>query len=390
MILALLALAPAAGAAPPPPLRRIEIVEEDNRLPSPLAALYPVDAESPSSLAPLRAYVSARTDLDGAADPDVVVRALEWVSTQWKHDGMNEARPDESALDILKDVHERGVRYRCVEYGKVLSAVLKSFGYATRRVSLRSAGAAYGGFGQGHVATEVWSNALRKWVFIDPQFSVYPTYGGAYLNYGELYELKRRGKWDEIEFHVTPGFQAHEAPFDRDGYVKSYKEFLSAYFGYVGAPVRVGARDETLMLLLDGKEPFATFQGLPASDLVFTTRPEDLYFDLDRTVMIFDYAQKGPDNFQQTMERLGIKDDEGYRAQMSRFAAVPDFVVGFADNSPWHSHYEYRLSPRGVWIRLGDETLRWTLRPGENYLAARSVNQAGVPGPDSFVRMTYR
>jgi hypothetical protein len=184
VIFSLLLAAPLAAAAEPaaPPLRRIEIVEDNNRLPSPLASLYPVETAGPASLAPLREYVRRRADFLDAKDPDVIFLALGWVSTQWKHDGMNEPRTGESSLDILKDVHEKGARYRCVEYGQVLSDILKSLGYVTRRVSLRSPNVAYGGFGQGHVATEVWSNALRKWIFIDPQFSVYPSHEGKFLN----------------------------------------------------------------------------------------------------------------------------------------------------------------------------------------------------------------
>ena len=41
---------------------------------------------------------------------------------------MNEARPGESSLDILKDVHEKRKSYRCVEFGQVLSDLLKSVG----------------------------------------------------------------------------------------------------------------------------------------------------------------------------------------------------------------------------------------------------------------------
>ena len=105
--------------------------------------------------------------------------------------------------------------------------------------------------------------------------------------------------------------------------------------------------------------------------------------------MIFNYAKKN-ETLQERLEELAIKTDADYIARMSEFAAVPDFNVTFFYNSPWHALYEYRESPDEPWRALMGSELRWKLEPGENYLEARSVNESGLPGPSTFVKIAYR
>lgn len=56
-----------------------------------------------------------------------VLEALAWVNSQWAHDGINQPPKHFSALDILKKVHNEKEKYRCVEYGIVLSEVLQAY-----------------------------------------------------------------------------------------------------------------------------------------------------------------------------------------------------------------------------------------------------------------------
>lgn len=383
-----LAVAASAGASSPAPFKKIEITATNNEFPSFRSDLYPADAVSSATLADLRAYVLKRVDLKAEDDPGVIVQALGWVGAQWDHDGMNEPRPGASALEILTDVHEKGARYRCVEYGVVLADLLKSLGYVTRKVSLKSVDAPYGGFGQGHVATEVWSNRLRKWIFVDPQFGVYPTRQGLSLNFDEMFELKKAGKWSEIEFNVTENVR--KAPgFNAKAYDRDYREFLSHYFGYVHADVQRGGKTYRLVLPLEGKAQFLTFQGWAIQDVAFASRVSDLYFDVNRAFIGLHYRD-GDEGSKATLDKYQVKTEEDFLAKRGLFAAKPDFVVSLTNNSVWHAHYEYRLSDAGPWTRLDGDSMPWSLVPGDNELQVRSVNRMGLAGPATFVKIAYR
>lgn len=373
-----------------PVLHKIEVIETNNYFTSSSSDLYPALAAELDKLSDLRSYVLKRVDLRPGDDPEVIIRALEWVSSQWRHDGFNEPRKGESALDILKDVHERGARYRCVEYGLVLADLLKSLGYVTRRVSIKSVDAAYGGPGQGHVATEVWSNRLSRWIWLDPQFSVYPTYEGRFLDFHEMYDLKRQGKFSRIRFNVTDGYQKHESKFNAVEYDKDYRKFIQRYFGYLGTAImREGGKYE-LLLPLEGKSQLLTFQGTPYGGLFFTKDSRDLYFEMNRTWISFAYRDARNASSQTMMETLGIRTEEDFIAKMPVFAAKPDFTLTLLNNSAWHAHYERRTSREGAWTRLIGSSMNWSLTHGENYLEIRSVNQMGVPGPSTFASIRYK
>ncbi len=144
-------------------------------------SLFPLPDKAYLSI--LKKYVEKKGfSLTGSKEFLAIEKALKWSSSQWEHDGMNQPPKGFRALDILKNVFDKKERYRCVEYGIVLSELLQAYGFVTRTIALRSNDVAYGGFGQGHVAMEVWSNDLSKWIFLDPQFSAYMTYKGRPLN----------------------------------------------------------------------------------------------------------------------------------------------------------------------------------------------------------------
>jgi len=123
----------------------------------------------------LASYVFERIQFQNLSDPNVFIQVMDWVASQWQHDGFNQAPSDMSSLEMLKYVHEQGERYRCVEYGKVMADILSLMGYYARHIGLQSNDVAYGGWGKRYVATEVWSNTL---------------------NIHDIYLLKTQGKFE--------------------------------------------------------------------------------------------------------------------------------------------------------------------------------------------------
>ncbi|MBI5631639.1 MAG: transglutaminase domain-containing protein [Elusimicrobia bacterium] len=377
-----------AMSANQPLLRKIEIIDTNNFL-APGASSYPFDMTDNSALQKLRSYVAKRAAFEPANDPEVIIRVLDWVSAQWEHDGMNEPRKDESALDILKDVHERAKRYRCVEYGLVASELLRSLGYPARSVEIDSDDFTYGGFGRQHVAAEVWSNSLQKWVFIDPQNGAYPTFDGELLSFYDLYDLKRRGKFAAVQFNVTESFRKRYPDFNDHEFDRTYREFIARYFGHVATTVNLSGRKHLLALQLDDKTQALAFQGWPYENAVYTRKPEDFYPDMNRTLISFEYRNKRSGTKQELLLAQGIKTEEEYLAKMPLWAPKPDFIVSLANGSAWHSYYAYRTSRQGAWEHLDGNSMPWSLSAGDNFFEVRSINKMGIPGPSSFVVIRY-
>jgi len=120
---------------------------------------------------------------------------------------MNESPKSFNALEILKEVHNNKVRYRCVVYGLVLSKDLQSYGSVSRKLALWTNDVACGGFGQGHVAMKAWLNDMSKWIYLDPQFGAYLTSekSNTPLNYYEIYKEKKAGRFNKLKVNITSG-----------------------------------------------------------------------------------------------------------------------------------------------------------------------------------------
>ena len=113
-------------------------------------------------------------------DMEKTLKILNWVHIQWSHDGNNEPEKND-AISILEEAWE-GKSFRCVEYGIVVSACLNAVGLKARTLALKTKEVETTKFGAGHVATEVYLNDLKKWVFIDGQFAAMPVLNGVPLN----------------------------------------------------------------------------------------------------------------------------------------------------------------------------------------------------------------
>lgn len=369
-------------------LKKIKITETNNApyyLITGEGVFTPFDEEY---LISLRKYVEQKGfNKKSTTELGFVLNALSWVTKQWKHDGMNQPPSDFRGLDILKNVHNKKERYRCVEYGIVLAELLQSYGFITRTVGLRTPNVAYGGFGQGHVAMEVWINELNKWVFLDPQFGTYLTKKNASLplNYYEVFIEKSTGKWDDLEVN----FAADSGLLDKiskPAQKMHYKSFLKEYFGFVGTSSGKGT--PKVSLLLEALELPLTFQGGQNNDMIYTKKAETLYPELNKTSIILEY-KANESMFMETIKGLNIKTEEDYLKNMYKFAAVPQFLVKLKTNSPLHKQYEYRLSSTGSWKKVDGDKVDWDATKASSYFEARSINKFDRKGPSTFIKMSY-
>lgn len=340
----------------------------------------------------LKSYVQNKmkgTSLDAIDDPQIIWTTLDWVSSQWKHDGMNEAPKNASALSLLKNVHEKNERYRCVEYGFVQAELLQALGYQSRSINLRHKDVAYGGFGMGHVASEVWSNTLNKWIFVDPQFSVYASHGKTFLSFVEIYDLKRQGKFDEIRFHVSPKFLKNSRRTEKD-LIDEYRSFIAQYFGYISVAWHKNKKKYLMTLVLEGKDPHLTFQGMGADNYIFTQRREDIYFNMNRTLVTFSFKENGRDKFLEVLSKLKIQSNTDYLKNMHLFAAKPELSAELHHNMPHFDHFEVKIGAQGAWKKADGDSFTLALNPGQNQVFARAVNSSGLAGPTTYTTFRYQ
>lgn len=319
-------------------------------------------------------------------EEDFVLSALTWVSSQWAHDGMNEPPKSFHALEILKKVHNEKVRYRCVEYGLVLSEVLQSYGFVTRALALRSNDVAYGGFGQGHVAMEVWLNDIGKWIFLDPQFGVYLTTANSKipLNYFEIYKEKKAGRFNNLTVNTSSGSKNF---IMKAADKLSYKEFLKNYFGHIAISDK--AKTEVASLLLEAKTIPLTFQANPLNNALFTDRSDLFYPEMNRVALFLSYKDENA-NFMELMKKLKIESDADYIKNMASFAVKPDFNITIKSKSKIKETYQYREGNSGVWKDISGSSFEWSARNKMNRLEVRSVNEFGRAGPLTFLEIKYQ
>ncbi|MBO9665522.1 MAG: transglutaminase domain-containing protein [Bdellovibrio sp.] len=335
----------------------------------------------------LRKYIEAKGFKPAQrTECEFVMSALSWVTSQWAHDGFNAPPKSFHALNILKAVHKKKERFRCVEYGGVLAEVLQSYGFITRALFLRSNDVAYGGFGQGHVAMEVWLNDLQKWIFVDPQFGVYLVGGSRKvpLNYYEIYQEKKAGRFAKLQVKVAPGCAGVVA---NKSYKDGYKKFLKEYFGHIcvnNSEIKVSAS-----LLLESVTTPVTFQGLRLDNGLYTSRAELFYPQMNRVAILLSYKEAG-NGVGKSFKELGIKTDQDYLQKMAMFAVKPEFNVQLKSGSKIKERYQYRTSAKGQWIRIVGNTFEWSAFKETNDLEVRAVNEFGRPGPTTFMKLAYK
>ena len=370
-----------------PKLKKIKIISSNNVLLEDGYKHMPIQKKINSSeYRKLKKYVLKKIDLQKFSDPEIIITALAWVSVQWEHDGINEPPKKSASYQILQNA-AKGERYRCVEYGKVFSDLMRSLGYVSRGVRLQDINVAYGGVGMGHVAAEVWSNSLQKWIFVDPQFGVYVKHDNKFVNFHEMYQLKRNGKFNEISF--ISGSVLKFSNIKKSKFIKEYKKFIENQFGYLAtAYLFADGKIVSLKLPLDGKDLPLTFQGLPCDGNVFTQDVSDFYFSLNKTLIVFNYKESNPVSFMKLFRDKNIKTNKEYMESMPSFAAKPNYKLEFKNNMPWFDYYEVKIDAK-LWKKIKGHLFDWTLKKGKNMIEVRGVNKAGLSGITTKIKFAY-
>jgi hypothetical protein len=256
-------------------IRKLEFLNESKNQVYPV--IYQTKGNTPDLVTIKSQYhLDSIVDL-GESEFDKILYLLNWTNSRWSHNGGN--KPSEgNAFTILKEASE-GNKFRCVEYGVVLTSVLACFDFKSRTLGLKTRDVETTKYGAGHVVTEVWSNQFNKWFMLDAQFNLVPVLDNVPLNAVEFQdaiiqrkELKLVDLYGEVEKNRK----------------KMYMSFIPHYLYYFDYTfdqrvieykklVRIEDKVNLMLVPLGAKEPKVFQKKWPLTDYEYTSSITDFY-----------------------------------------------------------------------------------------------------------------
>lgn len=217
-------------------------------------------------------------EIKALSQMDLFLKLCAWTHRQWPHSVPN-PWPLDNALDILSAIRAGSTGGWCGQYAYVLADVIKAMGYFNvRYVELCRAD------GETHFVVEVWSDELRKWLVLDP-------------DYGCYFRLRQRqvpASALEVRASLFGGPEVEAVPIEGDsvsnGVVTLTSEQLSAFFAHVAVSLRsdlmrhrqpysTRERFDSFLFLRDAHTGPPYDKQIPFRNV--TERVEDLDWDCD-------------------------------------------------------------------------------------------------------------
>ncbi|GIV53686.1 MAG: hypothetical protein KatS3mg039_0204 [Candidatus Kapaibacterium sp.] len=331
-------------------------------------AYYPFPFAPTDSIARVYRQQLARQSLrlDSISELDAFRRALTWVGTRWIHHSENTVPPTVSTLELLERALN-GERFTCVEYARLLVDVLTAYGFPARMVGLSKQDIETRPLGARHVAVEAWSVTYHKWVFLDPQWGMYPCLEGQWLSAYELVSAIAAGKLLTVEFMPSTEVCTYYRTTP-DEHVEQYRSFLASYTGYLDYPYVFEGRITLLMYICRDSLPLPlAFQGMPISGLFYTRSWQKAYGALDQTYITFRYTG---------------------HYQPQRGFTQPEYTLDLTTTMPWITGYQVRQDD-SPWRPIAGANFRWQLHRGINTLEVRAIGWNGLPSRTTKVKVFW-
>ncbi len=319
-----------------------------------------------------------------------------WVAKQWK---WHLLRPEQNFLawdaDQILTYDSLGTRGGfCIDYAIVFMEAAQSFGIPVRIVIMN-----YSVWG-GHEVPEVWSEDYGKWIMLDPNFDTYFVDPGTGVPYNalELHRIflnayyphssidrdswsrknlvdmvKARGKEEIPVMCITGGgadggtlthYAWLDPMIDLYPYTGGFGFLSAGYLRYMPRsnflsqpypiPVNEGRTHwpwTGYYCWYDERTPAA------AEDMIFTTRENDLYWNLNEV------------DFSAEAEPGGV------------------LRISLNTDSPYFNHYEIEMN--GKMVDTRNCALSWNLAPGFNVLKMTVVDSMGNHGKNSTLKLIY-
>ncbi len=206
------------------------------------------------------------------SDTEKAQKIMNWVHQQWEH-GNNQPQ-QRDAISILEEAKE-GKKFRCVEYGIVLTTCLNSAGLKARVLGLKTKDVETQKYGAGHVLTEVYLTDIKKWVLVDPQWNAMPILKGIPLNAVEFQKAISEN-FEELEIKGVSTSKRHYVDW-----IYPYLHYFDISFDNIEKAEhksnKVNDKYRLMLVPLNSKNP-TIFQGkYPISDCIYTNSLQDFY-----------------------------------------------------------------------------------------------------------------
>ena len=203
------------------------------------------------------------------SDYEKMQAVCHWVRTRWEHNGSNEPqRPD--PIGILQEA-ATGKRFRCVEYGIVISGALNALGIPARVLGLKTKDVETRESGAGHVVAEAYLRDQKKWIMIDGQFDVIPVLNGQPLNAVEFQRALAEAK-PGLSVYSFSGTQANNYFFWVAPYLFYFDTELDARVGLIGKNA-----GSMMLVPIGEKEPTVFQRKWPIGKMQYTHSIADFY-----------------------------------------------------------------------------------------------------------------
>ncbi|MBI4585112.1 MAG: transglutaminase domain-containing protein [Planctomycetes bacterium] len=290
----------------------------------------------------------------GKTDEERFALLRQWVRRQWE--GWNDSKykycPPWDALEILELAPANLGLGMCTHYAAVFTQCAAALGYQARMLIVDH-----------HCLAEIWSDRHRKWILQDPGpmtgHAVTFQYesAGAPLNALELHQRSLAGSASDVAIVPDPPTSAAEM---RQGMVRVYRRFaipLRNDHLYRPEPQELEHgfdhyHWDGYLWWTDSLDPLYPEYSLQSS------RPEDFYWTLNRTVILLEDTEK-----------------EGELAvQLSGPIPNLDRFLVRRDGGEW---------------KKTEPAFSWKLAAGKNVLEAKAVNTMGREGPANRVELEY-
>jgi len=199
---------------------------------------------------------------------------LNWTHSRWTHNGSNRPK-NNSALGILREA-KKGKKFRCVEYGIVLSAALNSIGIPARTLGLKTKNVETAKSGAGHVVTEAYIPELRKWIFLDPQMNYIPFLDKIPLNAVEYQHaiVHHRTKIDLENLNGKLNKKKSKSITD---WISKYLFYFDVRFDLSGKKEKCNGKSKLMLVPIGEKNPEIFQIKHQINNCIYTNNIKDFY-----------------------------------------------------------------------------------------------------------------
>jgi hypothetical protein len=301
---------------------------------------------------------------------DAMVRLRSWTRTQFRRRDYQPFEPNFDAVKILDrrlrndaDVPYDPSRHMdpCYFFPMLYAQVMLAAGYQARLVST------------GHGMTEVWSNQHRKWVVMDAELDLHYEKAGTPLSMMDMHNENFGG--DSASVRIMRGTQ-------RSGDANTTIMFLKKE--ELSATEVVGWFREYIEITDMRNDWWSNhyFRGHPAR----SERNSLVYFD-PRLKTAGDARRLTRPSTSREADLYWTLNETEIWVRGTSPADRPTLV--FRTVTPNFDHFDVTVDGQPP-MRMAGETFEWELHSGTNTLSVASVNQFGVKGIPSAIRLEVR